>query len=204
MPRFVESYRSARDRINPEGVVVATTMGAVSFPLMIPLEASITAAIQEFTNGEPNLARLGVIAASGLANAASITIESRALREKEFSGSLGGTTWNIMTGKPRLSSTLDHLANYGLLTVANPVNAVAIYNSDSQLLIDSLIASSIVIPLWDIPVNTLIVKGKIDPVVKKMRSIRESLVNKFRKRPFEDQIVPNYAYSEEKNDEIIE
>lgn len=175
-------WNDAKGRINPEGIAVTSSITLASIPAILPIEIGLTAAIHELSSGSPDVGRFSAVVFSGVANAASVSLERRALREKEYSASPVGTTLNIMTGRPVLSSVLEHLGNYAYLTTTNPINAVAIYNQDAQLLIDSLIATSLTLPLWYMPFNKLILAGKIDPFVNKMKSIRESISERIRKR----------------------
>lgn len=177
-----QRYDSAKERINPEGLAVTSSIFLASIPSILPIEATLTYAIHELSGDNPDLARAALVGVSGVANIASVALESRALKEKEYSASPYGSAFNIMTGKPVVSSVLEHAGNHAYLQLTNPISAIAIYNSDSQLLIDSIIATSLTIPLWFIPFNALILSGKTDPFVNKMKSVRESAMRKFRKK----------------------
>lgn len=182
MPSLRERYRSAKSRTNPEGVAVSSSIFMASIPSILPIEAGLTTAVHQLSSGTPDLARFTLIGISGAVNIASVALEARALREKEYSASPVGTTFNIMTGKPVVSSALEHLGNHIFLTLTNPINAIAVYNRDDQLLVDSLIATSLTIPVWFIPFNALIISGRIDPLVNGMKRIRESVRGKIRKK----------------------
>lgn len=86
-----------------------------------------------------------------------------------------------MTGKPTISSALEHAGNHVYLQITNPINAIAVYNHDDQLLVDSIIATSLTIPLWFIPFNALILSGRTDPFVDRMKRVRESVVKGIKK-----------------------
>lgn len=180
MPSVRERYNSAKGRINPEGVAVTSAIFTASIPSILPIEAGLTTATHLLADGD--LTKAALIGFSGVANAASVALEARALREKEYSASPYGTTFNIMTGKPVFSSALEHAGNHIYLQLTNPINAIAVYNRDDQLLVDSIIATSLTIPAWFIPFNALIVSGRIDPFVNRMKRVRESVAGKIRRK----------------------
>lgn len=175
-------WKSAKERISPEGLAVTSSIFTASIPSIFTIEASLTTATHLLSSGSPDLARATLIGISGVANVASVVLESRALRGKEYSASPYGSAFNIMTGKPVLSSTLEHAGNHIYLQLTNPINAIAVYNHDDQLLVDSIIATSLTIPVWFIPFNALILSGRIDPFVNRMKRIRESAWGKIRKK----------------------
>lgn len=182
MPNVRERYHSAKGRINPEGLAVTSAIFTASIPSILPIEASLTTASHILSSGNPDLTRTALAGVSLALNAASIALESRVLRKKDFSASPYGSAFNIMTGKPTFSSALEHAGNHVYLQLTNPINAIAVYNHDDQLLVDSIIATSLTIPAWFIPFNALILSGRIDPFVNKMRSVRESVVGRIKKK----------------------
>ncbi len=183
IPSVKERYVSAKGRINPEGLAVTSAIFTASIPSILPIEASLTTAAHILSNnGSPDLTRSALVGVSLALNAASIAIESRVLRDKDYSASPYGSAFNIMTGKPRLSSALEHAGNHVYLQLTNPINVIAIYNHDDQLLVDSIIATSLTIPAWFIPFNLLIASGRTDSFVNRMKRVRESAVNKIRKK----------------------
>lgn len=182
MPSVRERYHSAKGRINPEGVAVTSTIFTASIPSILPIEAGLTTATHLLSSGTPDLARATLIGVSFVANAASIALEARNLRERQYSASPYGTTFNIMTGRPVMSSALEHAGNHVYLQLTNPINAIAVYNHDNQLLVDSIIATSLTIPVWFIPFNALIASGRIDPFVNRVKKVRESIAQKIRRK----------------------
>lgn len=177
-----ERYNSAKGRINPEGLAVTSAIFTASIPSILPIEAGLTTATRLLSSGTPGFAEATLIGISGIANVASVALESRALRKKEYSASPYGTAFNIMTGKPKFSSALEHAGNHVYLQITNPINAIAVYNHDDQLLVDSIIATSLTIPLWFIPFNALILSGRTDPFVNRMKKVRESIVGRIGKK----------------------
>lgn len=181
MSRFRESLRSARERINPEGAIVSTTISAASNAVMLPMEAGLTYLVHEATAiTDPTLLKLAATAALGVANLASVRTQAKALKEKEYSASITGSTINILTGKPLLSSVGEHLLTYGILFFTNPINAVALISRNNELLMESAAASSFAYTFWATTWNRLIVNGRADPIVEKMRSARHSISQKFK------------------------
>ncbi len=180
MPSVKERYQAAKSRVNPEGIAVTSAIFTASIPSILPIEIGLTTATHMLSSGD--LPRAALVGLSGVANVASVAFEARNLREREYSASPYGTTFNIMTGKPRLSSVLEHAGNHVYLQLTNPINAIAVYNRDDQLLVDSIIATSLTIPAWFIPFNLLIASGRIDPFVNRMKTVRESVVGKIRRK----------------------
>lgn len=170
----VELYRNARQRVNPEGLAISTTISTASLGVIVPMEAGITYVLHEVGKEvDPNILKFATIALLGIANMASVAIEAKTLKKKQYSSSPIGSTLNVATGKPLLSTVGELAFNHAQLTVFNPINAVAIANSDSQLLAESVAATSFTLSAWSIPMNTLILQGRIDPVVNKMREARQ-------------------------------
>jgi hypothetical protein len=182
MSRAIEAFRSARHRINPEGLAASTTLSAVSPFTMIPMEAGVTYAIHEAANiTDPNLLKLAVIGILGIANAVSVNTEVDTLRKKNYSASPVGSALNIATGKPLLSSIGEHAVNYAQLSMLNPINAVALINGDGRLLLESAGATSLALTIWLTSMNTLISQGRIDPVVNRIKKTRQTIWSKIRK-----------------------
>lgn len=181
MSKFIESYKAAKSRINPEGLLVSSAITATSNMVMIPMEVGITYAIHETSIiTDPNLLKLFAIGIIGIANAASVKIQAKALEAKQYSASPVASTLNIMTGKSLLSSAAEHGFTYGVLNTLNPISATAIATGDSELLIDSIAATTMTYPIWAILNNSLILSDRIDPVINKMRNVRKGFSRRLR------------------------
>src|SRR3989339_836804 len=127
MSNVLEAFKSARQRINPEGLLVSGACSYVSPAVMIPLEAGLTYAVHELAKDtDPNLLKIGVIGALAVANAVSVITESKALQRREYSASPVASALNILTERPLISSITGHLVNYAGLSVVNPINLAAI------------------------------------------------------------------------------
>lgn len=163
------------EKIPPEGIAITSAITLVSLSLVVPIEAGITAVVKSATTSDGDLARTAAVGLSVAANAASMFLEAKTLREKKYSSSPGGVILNAVTDEPLASSIAEHGLNLALLAATNPINYVALYNNDTQLLTDSLIASSLTVPLWNTIFNLLILKGRIDPVVEEVKKIKNKI-----------------------------
>jgi hypothetical protein len=177
----MEVIRNARERINPEGFAASTAISTASWGTFIPMEAGITYTIHEIAQQtDPNALKIAIAGGLGIANAASIALEARALRRKQYSASPVGTTLNIATGRPLISSVGEHVLNNVQLNLMNPINAVALLNNDPQLLSESVAATSFAITLWAGPINHLIAEGKADPLINTMKRVRQATWGRFK------------------------
>lgn len=80
MPSVRERYYAAKGRINPEGLAVTSAIFTASIPSILPIEVGLTTATHMLSSGD--LTKAALIGLSGVANAASVVLESRALRKK--------------------------------------------------------------------------------------------------------------------------
>lgn len=182
MLKTIEVLRAARQRINPEGLAISLTLAYTSPAVIVPLEAGLTYVIHEIGKGtDPNLLRLTAIGVFGLASAISVATEARALRVQEYSASPTASLLNVLTGRPFLAALGGHLFNYTQLLVLNPINMVAIISADGRLLAESVGSTSLALTLWLTTMNSLISAGRIQPVVEKIRAVRQSIMKIVRK-----------------------
>lgn len=178
MRNVSEIVRHTKERVSPKGLAVSTAISGAANFAMLPMETGLATTLHELSSGEPSVARIGAVALSVGLNTLSVRKQAEALKEEGYSSSIGGTVLNAGIRKPLVSSTVDHVANWGLLTIFNPINAAAIYNGDPQLLADSMIATSLTIPIWNISLNQAIIDGRADAVVEKIKSLTEPPVLK--------------------------
>ena len=182
MPNIKEAYSSAMKRVNPEGLAISTTVAYASLGFIVPMEAGITYAIHEAAKvTDQSALGLGIAAVVGITNAVSVAVETRTLEKKKYSASPIGSALTAATGKPLASSIGEHIFNNVQLSILNPINAVAVVSNNPSLLVQSMAATSIALSLWDIPINSLILRGKIDPLVDGMRSVRKAVWGRIRK-----------------------
>lgn len=166
-------YSSTEKRVNPEGLAASTAIATASIGTIVPMEAGITYSIHEIAQRtDPNLLNFGIAAGLVAANAVSIALDAKALRRREFSASPIGTLFYAGSGKPLVSSVGEHIWNNVQLNLLNPINGIAVYNNDPQLLSESAVATSLVITLWSGPINHLIAEGKADPLINTMKKFR--------------------------------
>ncbi len=149
---------------------------------IMPMQAGITYAVHEFGKEvSPDIYRIFVIGAIALINAISVATETKALTEKKYSSSPISSTLNIATDKPLVASLGSNAINYAQLSVLNPINAGALLTENGSLLLASAASTSIALGLWRTIMNTLIMQGKIDPVVNNIRKARETFTKRFKK-----------------------
>lgn len=166
MPTPIESFRSARQRINPEGLAFSGAAALASPAVMLPVQAGLTYAIHEISKEtDPTLLKFIAIGILGIANAVSIAAETKALNVDNYSAGPISSTVNILTGKSYLSSLVGHVANYVQLSIVNPINAAALITGNNQLLMESEAATALTFTGWSISMNALILTGRTRPVI---------------------------------------
>lgn len=181
-----ENFRAMQQRFNPEGLAVSATLASASPFAIIPLHALLTIALHE-TGREVPTHTLQYIAIGmlGVSNIVSSYVESRALNGYNYSASPTASTINMMTGHAFLSSGFVHMSNFATFFLFNPVSAYAFVNGDGRLLTESAGSVTLALTSWRTAMNTLILQGKIQPVVKRIRTMRRSVTGIFKKRTIE-------------------
>ncbi len=180
MPNAIETFRSARQRINPEGLAFSGAVTLSSPIVMLPLQAGITYAVHEASKeANPTLLKFFTIGILAVANAASIAAETKALAKENYSASPVASTLNILTGKPLLSSLGGHLFNYAGLSALSPIEAAIV--GDKKVLLEGAIASSLTLPIWFTSLNTLVLTGKTRPFIETVARMRRVVEKKFKK-----------------------
>lgn len=177
MSKVIEAFRSAKKRINPEGLAISTTIAVSSLPVILPLEGITTYAMHEFSkDADPDVFKFLTIGILGLINAVSIATETKALQVDHYCASPTASGLNVATGRPFASSFLGHAINYAQLFVLNPINYAAVFEQNTQLLTESAVGTSVALTVWLTLMNALILQGKIQPVVDSMRKARQSAI----------------------------
>lgn len=172
--------KNAAERTNMKGVLgVTLPLSTLSNVFVLPSEGSLTYAFHEMGT-QIDIPRAIAIGAVGGAFAASTIIEAKALEKKGFSVDPVGTAFHIATGKPYLSSIIDHL--WDVFQLSFPLDVIAFINKDVQLLTDSVIAAAATFSAWNITINTLIATGMIDPVIEKAKKIGEATWRRIRNK----------------------
>lgn len=135
MPNLKEAFVSARQRINPEGLVFSVTASATSLAVLPPLGVGATYVIHEVASvTDPTLMKIAGIAVIAACNTVSVVKETNVLDSDNYSASPVSTTLNVLTGKPLLSSIGGHIANYAPITLFNPINAYAIVDNLTEVI----------------------------------------------------------------------
>lgn len=174
MPNFIEAYRSARQRINPEGLAFSGAVTLSSPAVMLPLQAGITYAIHEIAKeANPTLLKFVAIGVLGIANAVSVAVETKALTNENYSASPVATSLNILTGKPLLSSIGGHFVNYAGLSVLSPIEAVI--SGNNKVLLEGAVATTLTLPAWFTSLNTLVLTGKTRPFIETVAKARKRI-----------------------------
>lgn len=183
MQNPIEVIRSARQRINPEGLMFSAAVTAASPAVLTSAASGMTFIIHQLAQEvDPNLMKIGTIGVISLLNIASVIAETKALKSHEYSASPVSSSLYILTGRPLISSLVGHLLNYAQISVLNPINVFAIATNNTELLIESEGSASLVLTAWFTTLNTLVLQGKTQPFVDKVRQIREGVQEKFRRR----------------------
>lgn len=177
MKNLLEAYEGARRKVVPEGLAFSGAVTLSSPAVMLPIQAGLTYAAHEIAkDADPNLLKFIAIALIGIANAASVTAETKALSRENYSASPVATTLNILTGKPLLSSIGGHLVNYAGLSVLSPIEAAIA--GDRKVLLEGAVATTLTLPAWFTPLNTLVLTGKTRPFVEKVAGIRRNILKR--------------------------
>ncbi len=182
MSRTIEAFRSARERINPEGLAFSTAVTFVSPAVLPAVSAGVTLAVHELAKEtNPELMKILAIAVLGTLNALSVTAETKALKADNYSASPVSSSLHILTGKPLLSSLAGHALNYAHLSLLKPINWYAITTKNSELLIESEGSTTMMLTAWFTTLNALVLTGKTKPFVEKVKEVRLAIGNKFRR-----------------------
>lgn len=87
-----------------------TTLSLASHAVMIPLEAGITYVVHEAGNDvDQTLLKILAIGIIGIANMASVAVETKTLQKQGYSASPVGSMLNTLTGKPVIASVGEHI-----------------------------------------------------------------------------------------------
>lgn len=184
--KLIEYYGSVKERFSPEKSAISGILVLLSFGI-IPVQTALTAIIHEYGHEIPtDEIKIIAIALLGVANIVSTAVETKALKEKQYSASLKATTLNIASGRPLESSIVAHISNFAQAsTVFNPVNFLSIpaaFSGDGgRLIAENTIAITTAMGLWSIGFNTLILKDKAAPVIEKVRVFVDFLKRKYEK-----------------------
>ncbi len=187
MVNIIETLKQAKKRINPEGLAISATLEGASILAVPALQIALTYTINEISKGIPtDLIKLTALGLLACVNIASIIVESKTLKKQQYCASPGVSIVNIAIGKPVVSSILGHGANFLRTYVLNPVNfanVISMMSGDQgRLFAENALGVGLSLGLWNIGFNSLILNHRVDPVVKKMRNIRETVSKHFRRR----------------------
>jgi hypothetical protein len=187
MSKVKEALYSVRRRAHPEGVAISGTLMPASLMIMAPIGAGLTYAAHELGQSiDPNTMRVIAIGVIGIANAVSSAVQSRALREHGYSSSFSANLFHTMTGRPFLSAVGAHIGYAAQLALLNPFNYAALVNGDEKLFMEGMGASVVASTTWSTTMNTLIHRGKIEPVVRTLRNVRKAVFRRKEKSTPED------------------
>lgn len=182
MSNPIEIFRSARQRIYPEGLLFSAAVTATSPFVLTPASAGLTFIIHQVTKEtEPNVTKLAAAGAIGILSAISIAVETKALESHKYCASPTSSSFYILTGRPLISAICGHLVNYAQISILNPINLYAVATKDLGLLIESEGAAALTLAAWLITMNALVLKGKTRPFVNKVKQVREVLGEKLKR-----------------------
>lgn len=168
----------AASRISPEGVVASGVISTASWFYNTPVGVPISDAIHNLGwNTEASVAKVAAVAILGGVGAASVALEAKTFEKKKYSSSPPGTILYEGTGRARLSSALVHIADHAWLSLLNPYVGAGIVHNDTRSIIDGFLAVSSTLLAWNLSWNMLILKGKADPFVNKIKPYTDRLIS---------------------------
>jgi hypothetical protein len=177
MPTLREKFKDAQARVKPEKLAISTSIAGISIFSIVPLQSLLTLAIHEA--GEEystSVIKILAIALIGIAGVSSIAVETKVLKEKEYSASILGTTIHIATGNSLTAAISDHMVNYLTTFGINPVHAFNIAAAASgdggRLFYENASAVAITLAAWNIVFNTLIWQNSADKVVNTLQRLK--------------------------------
>ena len=178
MSKEIEVNVVNNSKVTPEGYLTAQALGLA---LTVPgyfLAGGLTSGIHELREHvSPETLRTLVIATIALVNTLSTIRESKTLTEKGYSASPSSTLLHYGAGgrKSLRSSAGGHLAGAVQLYLIHPGTAFAAINTDPGLFLESAAASLIVTPALRTGANTLVLKGKAEPLVRAARPLGNAI-----------------------------
>lgn len=187
MPNLREAYggvkryiQGVNSRIKPEGQGISLGLALGSGYLITATQLALTGVLHEGLKNS-DLTAVGLVAFGLLAatNAISVAIEIKTLKEKGFSNNPPSNFLYVATGNPYVSAIGSHLYHIALHSVLNPghfFNMSSLEEDQGRLLMESTGSVNSVLASWNIVTNTLIRKGKIDPVIDSMKAARNVTV----------------------------
>lgn len=191
-------FRNAIDKINPvryahdvynrgnlEGLATAGAIDGITAPFIPIIQPLIATAIYTGESiTDPSLA--AAVAATTISGLTLISIrkDAEALRKEHFDASTIGTILFPFMGSPLASAIADHGINYFFVGTISPAAAIALASGDIKFYSASLLASSLMMPIWYTFVNSAIAKGELDRVINPIKEKRLAFQNKIKQAIF--------------------
>lgn len=140
-------------------MAISGTLEGASILAVPALQVALTYVINEISKGVPtDLIKLTAIGLLACVNIASIAVESRTLKKQQYCASPG-------------------------VSIVNFANVISLMSGDQgRLFTENALGVGLSLGLWNIGFNSLILNHHVDPVVKKMRNVRETVSKHFRRR----------------------
>lgn len=175
MLKLKEKYTDARARVKPEKLAISTGIAGLSIFTILPLQSVLTYILHEVGKEIPTESlRMLAVATIGLANAASIAVETTTLNQKEYSSSPVVTTVRMLSGNSLGVSIGGHILRFMQAYGVNPVHAFNIAAAASgdggRLFLENATAVTLSLVIWNISCNALILQDSAEKLLSKFRA----------------------------------
>ena len=175
--RYIQNVNS---RMKPEGQGISVGLALGSGYLITSAQLALTGVLHEGLKNS-DLTAVGLVSFGllALSNAISVAVEIKTLKEKGFSNNPPSNFLYLATGNEYVSAIGSHLYHIALHSVLNPghlFNLSSLEADQGRLLMESTGSVNTTLATWNIITNTLIRKGKIDPVIDSMKAARNVTV----------------------------
>lgn len=187
MNRLLERYEAAKQAVHPDKLVIALGIAVLSLPVLVPLQSFLTYLVHE--SGEQlstEWMQILAVAIIGLANAASIAVETKALEEKRYSASPMSTTLKVIIENSFGIATAGHIINFLQIYLANPVQILNFITLQSgggnRLFFENAIGVTLALSAWKLIFNGLILQVDTDV----LKGPAKKIYDKFKSKPDAD------------------
>ncbi len=171
------AWSSAKERVHPEGIIIGGAVGVATPLIASPLAEGLTSAVQEFKGQlDQDLLRAITVGAIATVGAFSVARESRTLDEQGYSASSSTNVLNVATGKRKTSSVIGHAAGSVELLGINTLAEVVFFGGNKPVLTEGLPTAILVTAGLRAGMNTLILQGRAEPLVKVIKVVEDPVV----------------------------
>ena len=177
---LLEKYNSAKQAIHPDKLLIAGAIATFSLPVLVPLQSFLTFLVHE--SGEKlstEWIQILAVAIIGLANVASIVVETKTLEKKLYSASPMSTALKVFIKNSLGIATAGHAINFAQIYLANPVqilNFITLQTGGgSRLFFENAIGVTLALSAWKLIFNSLILQVDISVLRESTKGIFKKL-----------------------------